>query len=232
MRDHEGFPPPLQRHPVILPDGQPHEDTVFLRAVIAHPNIAVGEYSYFTDFDHVADHAARLAPYLYPGAPERLVIGRFCALAHGVRFITASSMHPMRGLSTYPFRIFTRADIGSYREECAGRGDTVVGNDVWLGFEARVMPGVTIGDGAIVAACAVVTRDVPPYAVVAGNPARVVKMRHEAAVVERLLALAWWDWPIEMILAALPAIEAGDVAALEAFAAQNPRQVEESAKRS
>lgn len=212
------FPPPEQRNPLILPDGRPHEDTVFLRAVLDHPNISVGAYSYFTDFDHVADHAARLAPYLYPGAPERLQIGRFCAIAHGVRFITASSMHPMGGVSTYPFRIFSKADIGIYREEVARRGDTVVGDDVWLGFEARVLPGVTIGHGAIVGACAVVSRDVPPYAVVAGNPAQVVRMRFAPEVVARLLELAWWDWPIEQILAALPAIEAGDVAALERFA--------------
>lgn len=215
MPGFEKFPPPHQRHPVLLPDGHAHEETVFLSTVLDHPNIAVGDYSYFTDFDHVSDFAAHLAPYLYPGAPERLEIGRFCAIAHGVRFITASSMHPMGGLSTYPFRIFSRADISSYREECAGRGDTVVGHDVWLGFEARVLPGVTIGSGAIVGACSVVTRDVPPYAVVAGNPARVVRMRFDAPTVARLLELAWWDWPIARIERALPAIEAGDLAALE-----------------
>ena len=213
------FPDARQRHPLHRADGSPHDETTFLRSVIAHPNISAGAYSYFTDFDPITDHAAHLAPYLYPGAPERLVIGKFCSIAHGVSFITASSMHPMRGLSTYPFRICGSGDIGSYRAEVARRGDTVVGHDVWLGFEARVLPGVTIGHGAIVGACAVVSRDVPPYAIVAGNPARVVRMRHAPDVVARLLALAWWDWPIGNVLACLPAIEAGDLAALEHFAA-------------
>ncbi|MBD3786500.1 MAG: CatB-related O-acetyltransferase [Sphingomonadales bacterium] len=212
------FPAPTERHPVLTLDGTPHEETVFLKSVIAHPNITVGDYSYTTDFSGNRDYAALLAPYLYPGAPERLEIGKFCSIAHGVRFITASSMHPMGGVSTYPFRIFSRDDISAYREECAGRGDTVVGHDVWLGFEARVMPGVRIGHGAIVAACAVVSRDVPDYAIVAGNPARVVRMRFDPETVARLLALAWWDWPIAAIQAALPAIEAGDLAALAACA--------------
>jgi len=214
----KSFPAPGNRHPVLMLDGTPHEDTVFLKSVIAHPNIEVGDYSYMTDFSGNRDYAGLIAPYLYPGAPERLVIGKFCSIAHGVRFITASSMHPMGGVSTYPFRIFSRDDISAYREECAARGDTVVGNDVWLGFEARVMPGVRIGHGAIVAASAVVSRDVPDYAIVAGNPARVVRMRFDPETVARLLALAWWDWSPEAILAALPALEAGDVAALERLA--------------
>jgi len=219
MTGSSAFPPPSQAHPLILPDGTPHEETVFLSAVIDHPNIEIGDYSYLTDFERVTDPAARLAPYLYPGAPERLVIGKFCALAHGVRFITSSAMHPLHGVSTYPFRIFSRADIGIYQEEVAGHGNTVVGHDVWIGFEARVMPGVTIGHGAIIGSCAVVTHDVPPYAIVAGNPARIVRMRFEPEVVDRLLTLAWWNWPVETILEALPLIEAGNVAGLESFAA-------------
>lgn len=214
------FPDPAARYPLVLPDGRTHNETVFLRAVIDHPNIEVGDYSYQTDFDPCPDPAQRLAPYLFPGAPERLIIGKFCALAHGVRFITASSMHPMRGISTYPFRIFSGLDLGAYRTESALRGDTVVGHDVWLGYEARVLPGVTIGHGAIVGACAVVSRDVPPYAVVAGNPAQVLRLRFAPPDVARLLALAWWDWPIAAILAALPAIEAGDIDALERLAPQ------------
>ncbi|MFD2175714.1 CatB-related O-acetyltransferase [Rhodobacter lacus] len=215
MTDPAAFPDPLAPYPLTLPDGSSHEETLFLRAALAHPNIEAGDYSYSTDFDTGADLAHRLAPYLYPGAPERLVIGRFCAFAHGVRFITASAMHPMRGLSTYPFRIFAGLDLGAYRDEVACHGDTIVGHDVWIGYEARVMPGVTIGSGAIVASGAVVSRDVPPYAIVAGNPARVVRMRFEPEAVARLLELAWWGWPIEAILAALPALEAGDLAAVE-----------------
>ncbi|HPD93608.1 MAG: CatB-related O-acetyltransferase [Rhodobacter sp.] len=209
------LPPPLTRHPIVLPDGTALPGTVFLHAVIDHPNISVGDYAYASDFGQVTDWAAHLAPYLYPGAPEHLRIGRFAQIAHGVRFITSSANHPLGGLSAYPFRIYDMATTGPYLAEAATHGDTVVGPDVWLGFEARVLPGVTIGAGAIVAACAVVTRDVPPYAVVAGNPARVVKHRFPPGDIARLLRLAWWDWPVARILAALPAIEGADLAALE-----------------
>ncbi|MCB1406680.1 MAG: CatB-related O-acetyltransferase [Rhodobacteraceae bacterium] len=209
------LPDPLTLHPIILPDGTAHPGTVLLRAAIDHPNIEVGDYAYASDFRVPDDYAASLAPYLYPGAPERLVIGRFAQIAQGVTFITASANHPLRGVSTYPFRIYDMSTTGPYRDEARTHGDTVIGPDVWLGFEARVLPGVTIGAGAIVAACAVVAHDVPPYAVVAGNPARVVKMRFDDATIARLLALAWWDWPIDRILAALPAIEDADLDALE-----------------
>ncbi|MBD3804706.1 MAG: CatB-related O-acetyltransferase [Thioclava sp.] len=208
------FPAPDTRHPVLLPDGTPHELTVFLQAVIDHPSIEVGRYAYYSPLAPVTDAAAELAPYLYPGCPERLVIGAFAQIAHGVRFITASANHPMGGLTTYPFRIFDMETAGKYLEENAAIGDTVVGPDVWLGFNAMVMPGVTIGAGSIVAAGAVVATDVPPFAIVAGNPGRVVRRRFPPEVIEALLALAWWDWPIEAIRAALPALEAGDVEAL------------------
>ncbi|MCB1388932.1 MAG: CatB-related O-acetyltransferase [Rhodobacteraceae bacterium] len=210
------MPAPLTRHPIRLPDGSVHPSTVFLRAAIDHPNIEIGDYAYASDYDPPQDWVARLAPYLYPGAPERLVIGRFAQIAQGVRFITASANHPLGGLTAYPFRIYDMATTGPYVAEAATHGDTVIGPDVWLGFEARVMPGVTIGAGAIVAACAVVARDVPPYSLVAGNPARVVRMRFEPATIQRLLSLAWWEWPIDAILAALPALESVDIGALEA----------------
>lgn len=209
---------PATAHFVTLPDGTGLPGTVLLQAVIDHPNIEVGRYAYASDSEPPDDWAARLAPYLYPGAPERLRIGPFAQIAQGVRFITSSANHPLRGLSTYPFRIHDLSTVSPYRDEVAERGDTVIGPDVWLGFEARVMPGVTIGAGAIVAACAVVTRDVPPYALVAGNPARIVRRRFDEAVVARLMRLAWWDWPADRILAALPAIEAADIDALEAAA--------------
>ena len=212
------LPDPLTLHPIILPDGTPHTGTVLLRAAINHPNINVGDYAYASDFSIPDDYAARLAPYLYPGAPERLTIGKFAQIAHGVTFITASANHPLGGLTTYPFRIYDMSTTGPYLAEAATHGDTVVGPDVWLGFEARILPGVTIGAGAIVAACAVVAHDVPPYAVVAGNPARVVKMRFDPATIARLLALAWWDWPVDQILRALPALEAADLDALAALA--------------
>ncbi|WP_078521348.1 CatB-related O-acetyltransferase [Thioclava sp. F28-4] len=208
------FPAPDTRNPVLLPDGTPHEPTVFLQAVIDHPNIEVGRYAYYSPLAPVTDAAAELAPYLYPGCPERLVIGPFAQIAHGVRFITASANHPMGGITTYPFRIFDMETAGKYLEENAAIGDTVIGPDVWLGFNTMVMPGVHIGAGAIVAAGSVVAQDVPPFAIVAGNPARVVRSRFSPDEIARLLDLAWWDLPVEAIQRALPALEAGDVAAL------------------
>lgn len=203
------------RHPIILPDGSAHLATVHLNRVIDHPNIEIGDYSYWSDFSGEGDHASRLAPYLFPGSPERLVIGRFCQLAHGVRFITASANHPMRGFSTYPFAVFDPDDMQAYSGEVAAYGDTVVGNDVWIGFEALVMPGVTIGDGAIIAARAVVTADVPDYAIVAGNPARVVRQRFDPETISRLKALAWWNRPVEVIESVVELIGGADIDELE-----------------
>jgi len=204
------------RHPITLPTGDRHLATVHLARAIDHPNIEVGDYSYYSDFEPVEDYAARIAPYIYPGSPERLVIGRFVQIAHGVRFITASANHPMKGFSTYPFAVFNPDTMTAYVDEVAGHGDTVVGNDVWLGYGATVLPGVTIGDGAIIGAQAVVSRDVPPFAVVAGNPAEIRRMRFDSDTVEALLEIAWWDWEIGRIEAARAAIEGGDLAALRA----------------
>lgn len=203
------------RHPITLPSGELHLPTVHLNQVIDHPNIEVGDYTYYSDFEPVEDYAARIAPYIYPGSPERLVIGKFVQVAHGVKFITSSANHPMRGFSTYPFAVFNPETMGAYAGEVAGYGDTVVGNDVWLGYGATVLPGVTIGDGAIVGAKAVVSRDVPSYAIVAGNPARVVRSRFDGETVERLLKLRWWDWPIEEIERKRAAIEAADASLLD-----------------
>lgn len=203
------------RHPITLPSGDLHLPTVHLNQVIDHPNIEVGDYTYYSDFEPVEDYAARIAPYIYPGSPERLVIGKFVQVAHGVKFITSSANHPMRGFSTYPFAVFNPETMGAYAGEVAGYGDTVVGNDVWLGYGATVLPGVTIGDGAIVGAKAVVSRDVPSYAIVAGNPARVVRSRFDGETVERLLKLRWWDWPIEEIERKRAAIEAADASLLD-----------------
>lgn len=202
-------------HPLTFPDGTVHPDMVHLNRVIDHPNITVGDYSYANDFDPPEDWAARLAPYLYPGAPERLVIGRFCQIAHGVRFITASANHAMNGVTTYPFGVFDPATLEGFRDGFSALPDTEVGHDVWIGHGALILPGARIGSGSIIGAGAVVAGVVPPYAVVAGNPARVIRMRFGAAEVARLLMVGWWDWPVERIRAALPALLAADVAALE-----------------
>lgn len=207
-------------HPLTFADGTVHPDMVHLNRVIDHPNITVGDYTYANDFDPPpqAGWAARLAPYLYPGAPERLTIGRFCQIAHGVRFITASANHAMGGITTYPFAVFSPATIGGFRDAFHDLPDTVVGHDVWIGHGALVLPGARIGHGAIIGAGAVVGGDIAPYSVVAGNPARLLRHRFAPEDVTLLLGLCWWDWPLDRIEAALPALASGDVAALAAQA--------------
>ncbi|MFN3282562.1 MAG: CatB-related O-acetyltransferase [Tabrizicola sp.] len=208
---------PTLRHPVVLPDGATPPNMVHLNQVIDHPNIRIGDFTYANDFDPPADWAARLAPYLYPGAPERLEIGRFCQIAHGARFITASANHAMDGLTTFPFPVFDPADIADYRDSFTGLPDTVIGHDVWIGHGVLVLPGVRVGSGAILGAGAVVARDVDPYTIVAGNPARPVRPRFAPATVALLLDVAWWDWPLDRIRAAVPALLAGDLEALRAL---------------
>lgn len=216
------FPDAAERHPLILPDGTPHAGTVFLKAVIDHPRIEVGAFSYASSAAPPEDWAARLAPYLLPQSAERLVIGRFCQIADGAVFVTASANHRHDGFSTYPFAVFD----GGFAEgrpslpaDPAGFPDTVIGHDVWIGRGATILPGARLGNGVIVGAGAVVGGRVPAYAVVAGNPARTVRMRFPPAAIARLEAIGWWDWPIGRILAHEAAICGADLAALERAAA-------------
>lgn len=214
----EDFPSPDTAHPIRLPDGLPHLASVFLAAVVDHPRITVGRYTYASAHQPPANWAAHLAPYLYDTSPEALRIGAFCQIADGVTFITASANHRYDGISTFPFAIFG----GGSREGRAslpGPGpDTVVGHDVWLGQGARVMPGARLGNGVIVGAGSVVTGAVPDYAVVAGNPARVLRLRFTPDEIAALNRIAWWDWPIDKILAHEREIMGGDVARLVAVA--------------
>lgn len=212
------FPSPDTRHPLTLPDGSPHKGAVFLSTVIDHPRIDVGAYSYAFDFDPPEDWAGRLAPYLHPFSVERLTIGRFCQIANGARFITASANHRHDGFSSFPFAIFD-GGAADNRPSLPNRfPNTVIGNDVWIGDGAVIMPGARIGSGVIVGSRAVVTGRVPDYAVVGGNPARVLRMRFAEDVIARLIALEWWRWPIDHIVAHEAEICGGDIDALEAAA--------------
>lgn len=217
---------PAKTHPMTLPDGTVITQVVHLNRVIDHPRIEAGDYSYYHDFEPRADYAATIAPYLFPFSPERLVIGRFVQIAHGTRFVTASANHALGGFSTYPFRNFMmtadtgEAEVKAMLRDVGAKGDTVVGNDVWFGMDAMVMPGVSIGDGAIVAARAVVVQNVEPYMVVAGNPARPLKRRFPEPVVRALLELRWWDWPVADIEANLDAVLGHDIDALRRAAEQ------------
>jgi|SRR6185312_14501136 len=190
----------------------------FLKGLVTRPAIEIGDFTYYDDPLGPERFEEKCVLYHFDFIGDRLVIGKFCAIAADTRFIMNGANHDMRGFSTYPFGILGQDwraawDDGSV---AAGfRGDTIVGSDVWFGTEAVVMPGVAIGDGAIVAARAIVSRDVPPYAVVAGNPARVVRMRFDEDMVSRLLAVAWWDWPIDKIMRNVDAIAGSNLEKLE-----------------
>jgi virginiamycin A acetyltransferase len=191
----------------------------YIRNTVRNPQIQIGEYTYYDDPENSEDFERNVL-YLFPFVGDRLVIGRYCAIARGVKFIMNGANHRMHGFSTYPFNIFSDdwARVTPLPEELPFKGDTVVGHDVWIGYEALVMPGVTIGHGAIVAARSVVTGDVPPYAIVGGNPARVLKSRYDEATVARLLRIAWWDWDAARVTRHLEQIVGTDLEALEAAA--------------
>ncbi|MGQ9366083.1 CatB-related O-acetyltransferase [Azospirillum sp. A39] len=205
-------PDPASPHP--MPG---HPRVGFLKAFVTRPTIVVGDHTYYDDPAGPERFERDNVLYHFDFIGDRLVIGRFCAIAAGARFIMNGANHAMAGFSTYPFAIFP--DWQAPVPDLAGRGDTVVGNDVWIGMEALVMPGVRIGDGAVIGARAVVTRDVAPYAVVAGNPAAEMRRRFDDATVAALRRIAWWDWPAETIQRNLAAIAGADLAALERAAA-------------
>jgi len=196
-------------------------NTVSLPALLARTpairNVEVGDYSYYSDFNDPLAFFERNLRYNFGFSGARLVLGKFCQLAHGTSFVFPDANHASAGISTYPFAVLG----GAWAEALPldqypfpTKGDTVVGSDVWFGYESLVMPGISIGSGAIIAARAVVTRDVPPYAIVAGNPATVVRMRFAPERVEELLAMAWWEWPEAEIRARLPDLVLGSAAGL------------------
>lgn len=187
----------------------------FIRNTTKNPNIVVGDYTYYDDPEHSEDFERNVL-YHYPFIGDKLIIGKFCALAEGVRFIMNGANHKLSGFSPYPFSIFGNGweQVMPKPEELPYKGDTVVGNDVWIGYRALILPGVRIGDGAIVAAGAVVTRDVPPYTVVGGNPASPIRPRFPEETVRALLDIAWWNWDADKITRNLAAIVSADLEAL------------------
>ncbi len=196
----------------IYPRSQGHS-TVYLQNVVADPSIVVGDYTMYDDFVHdPRDFEKNNVLYHYPVNHERLVIGKFCSIACGAKFLFNSANHALGSLSTYPFPIFFE-EWGLPVEDISAawdnKGDIVVGSDVWIGYEAVILAGVTIGDGAIIGARAVVTKDVPPYTIVGGVPARPIRKRFDEDTIARLLELRWWDWPEERIRENIPAIQAG-----------------------
>lgn len=192
--------------------------TVYLKNVVKNPAISVGEFTIYNDFERdPRDFERSNVLYHYPVNRDRLAVGKFCSIACGAKFLFNSANHALGALSTYPFPLFYEA-WGLDKQDVASawdnKGDIVVGNDVWIGYEAVILAGVTIGDGAVIAARAVVTRDVAPYTIVGGVPAKPIRRRFDEATVSALLELKWWDWPIERIAQNLGAIRAGQVEAL------------------
>lgn len=179
----------------------------FVKNVVHAPNIEIGDYTYYDDDTDPTGFERNNVLFNYPEFGDRLIIGKFCALAQGMTFIMGSANHRTGSASTYPFNVFGGAwteATPDHMSQLPRKGDTVVGNDVWLGRECVVMPGVKIGDGAIVAAYSVVTRDVAPYTVAGGNPARFIKSRFDEELTGLLLRLKWWDLPPEELVAWLP----------------------------
>ena len=193
--------------------------TVYLKSVITCPTIEVGDFTIYNDFvNDPRDFEKNNVLYHYPINNDRLIIGKFCSIACGAKFIFNCANHTLKSLSTYTFPLFFEEwDLPKSAVASAwdNKGDIIIGNDVWIGYEAVIMAGVTIGDGAIIGTRAVVTKDVAPYSIVGGVPAREIRKRFAPEVVERLRELKWWDWPEEKIRKAIPAIQAGDVEALE-----------------
>ncbi len=188
--------------------------TGFLKNFITRANIVVGDYTYYDD-PRGPGHFESNVLYHFDFTGDRLLIGKFCSIATDVRFIMNGGNHATEWLTTYPFPIFGHGWEVALPASWPNKGDTVVGNDVWLGYSALVMPGVHIGNGAIVATAAVVTKDVPAYAIVGGNPAAVLRYRFDPETIARLESLRWWDWDAGKVSRNVKAICGADVTALE-----------------
>ncbi len=193
--------------------------TVYLQNVVTDPSISVGDYTIYDDFVHdPKDFQRNNVLYHYPINHERLVIGKFCSIACGAKFLFNSANHTLRSLSTYIFPVLFEEwglDVARIPEAWDNRGDIVIGNDVWIGYEAVILAGVTVGDGAVIGTRAVVTHDVPPYTIVGGVPAKPIRKRFSDGEIAQLLALSWWDWPPEKIAASIDAIQSGDLEGLK-----------------
>ncbi len=189
----------------------------YLKNYITSANIIVGDYTYYDDPEG-PDRFEQNVLNHFPFIGDKLVIGKFCAIAKNVKFIMNGANHKISGFSTYPFQIFGNGweRVAPKAGELPYKGDTEIGNDVWIGYESTIMPGVKIGSGAIVASKSVVTADVPAYSVVGGNPAKIIKYRFDEHTVNQLLTIAWWDWSAEKITENLEAIVGCDLAILRA----------------
>ena len=195
------------------------KDTIYLKSIISNPNIIVGDYIMYNDFiREPTDFEKNNVLYQYPINNDKLLIGKFCSIACGAKFIFNSANHTLSSLSTYPFPIFFEEwglDVKNITKAWDNKGDIVIGNDVWIGYEAVIMAGVHIGDGAVIASRAVVTKDVPPYTIVGGTPAKEIRKRFDENTIAQLQKLQWWDWSIEKISECIPYITGGKIEELK-----------------
>ncbi|NRB51620.1 MAG: CatB-related O-acetyltransferase [Saprospiraceae bacterium] len=171
----------------------------FLKNIVKNPNIIVGDYTYYDDFEEVHNFEKNVK-YLFDFIGDKLIIGKFCMIASDVTFIMNGANHLTDAISTYPFAIFGNGwENAMDGKTYPTKGDTIIGNDVWIGHKVTIMPGVKIGDGAIIATRSVVTKDVAPYSIVGGNPAKELKKRFSEEEITQLLEIKWWDWEIDRI---------------------------------
>lgn len=190
-------------------------ETVYLKNVITNPNIVVGDYTIYNDFvNEPTAFEKNNVLYQYPINQDKLIIGKFCSIACGAKFIFNSANHTLSSLSTYPFPIFYEEwdlDVKDITRAWDNKGDIVIGNDVWIGYEAVILAGVNIGDGAVIGTRAVVTKDVPPYTIVGGVPAKPIKKRFPQKIIDTLLKIKWWDWSKERISQHISEIQSGNI---------------------
>ena len=190
-------------------------ETVYLKNVIDNPNIQIGDYTIYNDFVHdPREFRKNNVLYHYPINKDRLIIGKFCSIACSAKFLFNSGNHKMASLSTYTFPLFFEEwdlEKENVAQAWDQKGDIIIGDDVWIGYEAVVLSGVTIGDGAVIGCRAVVTKDIPPYTIVGGVPAKPIRKRFDEETIKELQKIKWWDWPEEKIAGKIPAIQAGDL---------------------
>jgi virginiamycin A acetyltransferase len=187
--------------------------TCYLKNIITNPQIIVGDYTYYDDPVDIHNFEKNVL-YLFDFINDKLIIGKFCQIATGVRFIMNGSNHAMNGISTYPFKVFGKS-WSDASMDVKSKGDTIIGNDVWIGNSVTIMQGIKIGDGAIIGTNALITKDVPPYTIVGGNPATIIRARFDDETISFLLKLKWWDWSIEKISENVAFITNGDIEALK-----------------
>ena len=199
-------PKPTEKHPM-----KGFNQVCFLKPVIKNPNIIIGDYTYYDD-PVDSENFERNVLYHYPFMNDKLIIGKFCAIARDVKFIMNGANHKMEGFTTYPFSIFGNGweKVTPKIEELPYKGDTVIGNDVWIGYDSLIMPGVKVGNGAIIASRSVVVKNIEPYTIAGGNPAKPIRKRFNQELIDLLEITSWWDWPAQKITKYLDVLTSSD----------------------